>query len=356
MCQLLMFGVVALSPGLFLVSLRLSLETLWPLLDAPSSVYTDVAWSLAVTLYVVFVIRHRWINYEAALFYWLLFQNAITVMLAFGTTAYSGIYQQATKKKKQKLFFLQTPSSNSQYTSSVAQDGNPNFWNDPSSASAITYYLVIFILFCTLFPVFISLFTGGGSVYHMCRNIVPFYLFLPTLVSTFGAYAFARTFDLTWGNRPPSEIEAVTNATKRQAVEKAQTKLKEQSQASCTFIVILNLVIVFLGLMTIHINWVVLGAVACIFFPSLVQMIISFFWYVRFFIVRCLRQVLFFLSVIFCCKCDYCCWCCRTKIFRSDKRLDAQLSWQRDSDLEAATKDSQEDSPETSKTNLINQA
>jgi len=92
MCQLLMFGVVALSPGLFLVSLRLSLETLWPLLDAPSSVYTDVAWSLAVTLYVVFVIRHRWINYEAALFYWLLFQNAITVMLAFGTTAYSGIY------------------------------------------------------------------------------------------------------------------------------------------------------------------------------------------------------------------------------------------------------------------------
>ena len=241
-------------------------------------------------------------------------------------------------------------------TTSVAQDGNPNFWNDPSSASAITYYLVIFILFCTLFPVFISLFTGGGSVYHMCRNIVPFYLFLPTLVSTFGAYAFARTFDLTWGNRPPSEIEAVTNATKRQAVEKAQTKLKEQSQASCTFIVILNLVIVFLGLMTIHINWVVLGAVACIFFPSLVQMIISFFWYVRFFIVRCLRQVLFFLSVIFCCKCDYCCWCCRTKIFRSDKRLDAQLSWQRDTDLEAATKDSKEDSPETSKTNLINQA
>lgn len=90
MCQLFMFGVVALSPGLFLISLRLSLDTVWREVSAASGVYTDVIWILAVLSYLAFVIRHRFVNYEAFLFYWMFFINTCTIMLAFGTTAVAG--------------------------------------------------------------------------------------------------------------------------------------------------------------------------------------------------------------------------------------------------------------------------
>ena len=48
MCQLAMFGVVALSPALFLISFRVSLQELLPIVSATSSVYTDIVWAIAV--------------------------------------------------------------------------------------------------------------------------------------------------------------------------------------------------------------------------------------------------------------------------------------------------------------------
>src|SRR3989338_803542 len=41
----------------------------------------------------------------------------------------------------------------------------------------------------------------------MLLTIIPFYLFLPTLVAWFGAYSFARFHDLKWGNRPSNQMK-----------------------------------------------------------------------------------------------------------------------------------------------------
>jgi len=90
MCQLFMFAVVALSPGLFLISLRLSLQELWELANASSSTYTDVIWLIAVASYIAFVLRHRWVNFEAFLFYWMLFINTCTIILTFVMTGLAG--------------------------------------------------------------------------------------------------------------------------------------------------------------------------------------------------------------------------------------------------------------------------
>jgi hypothetical protein len=42
------------------------------------------------------------------------------------------------------------------------------------------------------------------GVWLMCTRFIPYYLFLPTMIAWFGAYAIARSSDLKWGNRPDS--------------------------------------------------------------------------------------------------------------------------------------------------------
>ena len=93
MCQLAMFGVVALSPALFLISFRVSLQELLPIVSATSSVYTDIVWAIAVASYIAFVLRHRWVNFEAFLFYWMLFLNTCIMLLTFAMTAEAGTSQ-----------------------------------------------------------------------------------------------------------------------------------------------------------------------------------------------------------------------------------------------------------------------
>eukprot|EP00121_Abeoforma_whisleri_P004377 Awhi_evm1s3955 len=41
----------------------------------------------------------------------------------------------------------------------------------------------------------------------MLLTAIPFYLFLPTFITWFMAYAISRTWDISWGNRPESQIE-----------------------------------------------------------------------------------------------------------------------------------------------------
>jgi len=172
----------------------------------------------------------------------MLFLNTCIMLLTFAMTAEAGTLQRSIHV----VLWHSTSKLSNSCISVVLLYGIPNFWEDPLGQKSMTYYLFILVLVCTLFPILNSLFTGGGSLYFMLRTILPFYLFLPTLVSSFGAYPFARTFDLSWGNRPPSELKRdafVDNATKL-AIEKAQVRLKEQSQASCGFILMFNLIVV----------------------------------------------------------------------------------------------------------------
>lgn len=47
------------------------------------------------------------------------------------------------------------------------------------------------------------------STLRCLASIIPFYLFLPTLVAWFSCYAVARFWDITWGNRPTGGIAVV---------------------------------------------------------------------------------------------------------------------------------------------------
>ena len=310
MCQLAMFGVVALSPALFLISFRVSLQELLPIVSATSSVYTDIVWAIAVASYIAFVLRHRWVNFEAFLFYWMLFLNTCIMLLTFAMTAEAGTLQRSIHV----VLWHSTSKLSNSCISVVLLYGIPNFWEDPLGQKSMTYYLFILVLVCTLFPILNSLFTGGGSLYFMLRTILPFYLFLPTLVSSFGAYPFARTFDLSWGNRPPSELKRdafVDNATKL-AIEKAQVRLKEQSQASCGFILMFNLIVVCMTLMSLNLTGVLLGLGFLVFFASFVQMVASLIWFLHFFVRWLFSHMVLGLAIFVRCHWAVCCSCCRS--------------------------------------------
>ncbi len=183
------------------------------------------------------------------------------------------------------------------------------FWIDRSGWNYLdqTELLVMIVVGSALFPVGISLLTGGKSFFYMLVSFIPYYLFLPTLVASFGSYAFARTFDLTWGNRPPSAIKEEDSAgqQRKEAIMRAQEKLQEQSQASCGFIVMINLVVILVILMSDNLAMLFLLLSGVVFLWSGVQMILSFFWFLQWSIWRVLHFMWRFVCLCHCTYNDY---------------------------------------------------
>lgn len=75
-----------------------------------------------------------------------------------------------------------------------------------SSLYELHQSLIITIAFLMMTtPFILSLMTSFISFYNMCKTFPAYILFLPTFMIWFPAYAFSRTSDLSWGNRP-SEV------------------------------------------------------------------------------------------------------------------------------------------------------
>jgi hypothetical protein len=117
------------------------------------------------------------------------------------------------------------------------------------------------------------------SAWAMLKQCIPFYLFLPTMVGYFGAYAFARTWELTWGNRPSDALESLKSG--KTAEDQKAHKQRQYSIAATIagVIVTINFLLVVLVIevqqMTSIAVWALSGA---IFLFALVQMIISTLW------------------------------------------------------------------------------
>jgi len=117
--------------------------------------------------------------------------------------------------------------------------------------------------------------------------IIPYYLFLPTLVGWFSAYAFARTWDLTWGNRPASTEHGNLSATSRQNAESA---LKAKAMTVCIFILVINFAFIFLVQQFESQKYTILVLAGFIFTFAAVQMLFSIFYFVLYYDPRRIIQ------------------------------------------------------------------
>jgi hypothetical protein len=78
----------------------------------------------------------------------------------------------------------------------------------------------------------------------MLKSFPSYYLFLPMLIAWFGSYSYTRTWDLSWGNRPSSEMDAVSIQKKEQVTN----SFKKKSRILIGIIAVLNLVLFLIPL------------------------------------------------------------------------------------------------------------
>lgn len=95
-------------------------------------------------------------------------------------------------------------------------------------------------------PFITSLFLSGRghSFMYMIKSFVQYTLFIPLLIAWFGSYAYSRTWDLSWGNRPATEMNDISVEQRDIMV----TKFKEKSVYIILGLIVLNIAIFFVPL------------------------------------------------------------------------------------------------------------
>jgi heme/copper-type cytochrome/quinol oxidase subunit 4 len=107
------------------------------------------------------------------------------------------------------------------------------------------------------------------------------------LVGWFSAYAFARTWDLTWGNRPASAEHSTKSSATRANVE---TELKAKAMTLCIFILMCNLLFIFLYQQLQHVQYAALALAGFIFTFACVQMFLSCIYFLLYYDPRRILQ------------------------------------------------------------------
>ena len=101
--------------------------------------------------------------------------------------------------------------------------------------------VVYFGLYTFFGPFLVSLFLSGKghSFLFMLKSFPSYYLFLPMLIAWFGSYSYARTWDLSWGNRPTSEMDTISSQKK----EKIMKKFKSSNRKLLAVLVLVNILL-----------------------------------------------------------------------------------------------------------------
>ena len=120
----------------------------------------------------------------------------------------------------------------------ILVDSNGGLMNLLNGGYVIWISLIVFFG-----PFFLAtLLSGRGhSLFKMLKSFIPYLLFLPMLISWFGSYSFTRIWDLSWGNRPTSDL--VQDSEKKDIMQK---KFKNQGMRVTISLFILNIFVFFL--------------------------------------------------------------------------------------------------------------
>ena len=234
-CQFLIYCMVGIAPGISIKILYFGINYFLS--------YYGINWELQLlgmfvvvwAIYIAHIVVHYRERFNYLIWYLLVFLSALTSI-----TSYASIIH----------YFLTLRTD--------------EFMEIVKSGSFIIF-LAIFVIFV---PFFLSLCLSGRghSFLYMVRSFIYYMLFLPLFIAWFGSYAYARTWDLTWGNRPSNELTDITPEQRTIMV----TKFKEKSIRIVVALAVLNIIVFFLPLQGIY-------AVMTIFFLIvLFQMFMSF--------------------------------------------------------------------------------
>jgi hypothetical protein len=204
--QLLQYLIVALSPAISAFALSYSLYTIWGVSEYDSW----ILWAY-FAFYTIFVILHHRPG-PVKLHTWMfhIYSGINVICMVFNVYGLVNICIQAIRSKN--------PASIESLIAMivVATMGFPYllaFLHDVYFFFPYPIYHRRFALassgiqlLCMNIPSPSLLFQHSALI-RMLRHALGFYCFLPTLVSLLPMYAFARTWELTWGNRPSEALQ-----------------------------------------------------------------------------------------------------------------------------------------------------
>src|SRR4029079_10998266 len=126
-------------------------------------------------IYIAHVFIHNKNKFNYAIMYLLLLLSVSTTLISFGS-----LFHYAFVYLKLSLY-------------------------DVFTSSSVILYLALGVFFG---PFVLALFLSGKghSLMYMIKAFVPYLFFMHMMIAWFGSYAYSRVWDLTWGNRPSSEL------------------------------------------------------------------------------------------------------------------------------------------------------
>lgn len=262
-CQFMIYVLVSIAPALSIRIIFYEINYILGIYDINAEIQMIVTMIVLWCLYGAHVFTHHRYRFNYAIMYTLVLISVITTATSFGALGYH----------------LIVVSEKSLLENIV-------------DSSYVTW-LALFVFFG---PFLLSLMLSGRghSTILMIKAVIPYMLMLPMIVAWFGSYAYSRTWDLSWGNRPADEIGDL-NDDQRKFMQK---KIKEQSVKLILVLLALNIGVFFIPLQGQIIIMLIFFALASL------QMFFSFF----FMIIKIYTKIKFVLTKCkLCCRSQSCC-------------------------------------------------
>jgi len=272
-CQFITYCLVAIGPAFSLSIFYYSFQYVFyriPNQYMSIETMTTLATSLAWILFISNMFVHNNDKFHYTIIYSILGFSIFTAIL---TALSMGFY-----------VFAQ-PSISSFFLNDLLLSGN---------------LIIYFVLFVTVLPFVLALMISGRghSFFYMLKSFPSYFLCSHMLISGFGSYSFSRSWDLTWGNRPTSELEASISVEER---EQMKLKFKILSKALVLTLISINLIVFFLP------KNFQLALVGLFFMVAFYQLFFSFI-YLSFQFPSKIRYVF-----------DRCCYNCRQVLHKNKK-------------------------------------
>jgi hypothetical protein len=162
------------------------------------------------------------------------------------------------------------------FTNEIIKWGGWDAINSAHIGRILVVYSAIIIVAVPFVMAIISL--NFKSMGYVLISLIPYMLFLPTLVGTFVMYSIARLADITWGNRV-SYTESSFEGASKEELKKLSAKLNIMSGFVLLVVVLMNV-----GVATVLILFYSEPLVIGVIMVSIVGV----------FLIQCLFSILYF--------------------------------------------------------------
>lgn len=190
LCQLISCMMINITPSIFICCLYQAVY--WAVPDA----YTDFA-LYGVALYTLYYLFFQFIHIKTMYLGWTFFVHIFIGSFTVILSSVGSIYYLITASID--LASLEFDSVSDCYVLRGENETDCFMVQETIAKFAIILASYIYVLA----PLILTL-HSLRSFKRALTYIIPFYLFVPTLVAWYGVYCNARVCDFTWGNRPSS--------------------------------------------------------------------------------------------------------------------------------------------------------